>query len=105
MAVRSPARFASGPLPICGRGGGSEVAPALLVALDRLEERLEVALAEAVRPPSLDDLEEEGRPVGDRLGEDLEQVPAGVPVDQDVQAFAGRPTGGRRPARRSRASS
>src|SRR4051794_41012343 len=59
-------------------------APGLFV-LDRLEERLEVALPEAPRPVSLDDLEEEGGAILDRLGEDLEQVPFLVAVDEDPQ--------------------
>src|ERR1043165_7896352 len=63
----------------------SEGAAALLVALDGLEQRLEVPLAEALRAPPLDDLEEHRRPVGDGLGEDLQQVPVEVLVGQDVQ--------------------
>jgi hypothetical protein len=43
----------------------SEVAAALLLALDRLEERLEVALAEAERAVPLDDLEEDRRAVAE----------------------------------------
>src|ERR671922_1992602 len=55
-------------------GTASEVPPQLLLALDRLEERLEVALAEPARAVPLDDLVEHRRPVADRLGEDLEHV-------------------------------
>jgi hypothetical protein len=58
--------------------------PRLLLALDRLEERLEVALAEAERAVPLDDLEEHGRAVSERLGEDLQQVAVLVPVDEDA---------------------
>ncbi len=54
-------------------------APGLL-PLDRLEQRLEVPLAEPLRAVPLDQLEEHGRPVLDRLGEDLQQVPVLVPV-------------------------
>src|SRR3954454_2050351 len=54
-----------------------------LLALDRLEEGLEVALAEAARTLSLDDLEEERRPVGQRLAAHLQQVPAVVAVHED----------------------
>jgi non-specific serine/threonine protein kinase len=61
-----------------------KVAAQLLLALDRLEERLEVALAEAERAVPLDELEEHRRPVADRLGEDLQQVAVLVPVDQDA---------------------
>src|SRR3954449_4763384 len=62
----------------------SEVPSALLLALDRLEECLEVALAEAERAVPLDELEEDGGPVAGRLGEDLQQVAVLVPVDQDA---------------------
>src|SRR5919204_6192003 len=62
-----------------------EVAAQGLLALDRLEQRLEVALAEGGRAVPLDHLEEDGRPVLRRLGEDLEQVPVLVPVGQDLQ--------------------
>src|SRR4051794_37238100 len=62
---------------------GSEVASALLFALDRLEQRLEVALAEAERAVALDQLEEDRGPVTDGLGEDLQQVAVLVAVDQD----------------------
>ena len=60
------------------------VAAPVLLALDRLEERLEVALAEAERAVPLDQLEEDRRPVADRLGEDLQQVAVLVAVDQDA---------------------
>src|SRR5581483_4021520 len=62
-----------------------EVPAAGLLALDRLEERLEVALAEAHRPVPLDQLEEHRRPVLHRLGEDLQQVAVLVAVGEDLQ--------------------
>src|SRR5205823_9124727 len=62
-----------------------EVAAQGLFALDRLEQRLEVALAEGRRPVALDHLEEDRRPVLRRLREDLEQVPVLVTVGQDLQ--------------------
>src|SRR3954452_11307839 len=62
-----------------------EVAPPVLLALDRLEQGLEVAFAEAARAVALDDLEEHGRPVADRLREDLQQVALVVAVDQDAE--------------------
>src|SRR6185312_14313400 len=62
----------------------SEVAALGLLALDRLEQRLEVALAEAQRAVPLDELKEHGRTVADRLGEDLQQVAVLVAVDQDA---------------------
>src|SRR6476469_2167493 len=83
----------NGPLPGAhpelakgGEEGGplSEVAAPILLALDRLEECLEVALPEAQRAVSLDQLEEDGGPVTGRLGEDLQQVAVLVAVDQDA---------------------
>src|SRR4051794_37274821 len=62
-----------------------QVPATLLLALDRLEQGLEVALAEAERAVPLDQLEEHRRAVLHRLGEDLEQVAVLVAVDQDAQ--------------------
>src|SRR5262249_1660441 len=66
------------------RGGGLEVAAAGLFPLDRLEQGLEVALAEPLRAVPLDQLEEHGRPVLDRLGAHLQQVAVLVPVGEDL---------------------
>src|SRR5439155_8425057 len=66
------------------RKGPSQVAAFLLFPLDRLEQGLEVALAEPQRSMPLDQLEEDRGPVLHRLGEDLQQVPVLVPVDQDA---------------------
>src|SRR5437660_5892447 len=60
--------------PGYGASRGSEVAATRLLALDGLEQGLEVAGPEAPRPLPLDDLEEQGGAVGDGLGEDLEEV-------------------------------
>ena len=56
-----------------------------LLALDRLEQRLEVPDPEAARAVALDDLEEERRAVLDDLREELEQVPLLVAVRQDPE--------------------
>src|ERR687886_1133073 len=64
--------------------GRLQVAAPRLLALDRLEQRLEVAVAEAARTVALDDLEEDRRTVADRLGEDLQQVALVVAVDEDA---------------------
>ena len=56
---------------------------------ERFEERLEVSLAEALRTMPLDDLDEHGGAVLDRLAEDLEQVAFIVPVDQDAEIVNG----------------
>src|SRR5262245_54836884 len=72
----------------CGTGAPPESLqrPAAgLLALDRLEERLEIPLAEAARAVPLDYLEEQRRPVGHRLGEDLEHVPLVVAINEDAQ--------------------
>src|SRR3954449_7093272 len=61
-----------------------KVAAPLLLTLDRLEECLEVALAETERAMALDQLEEHGGPVAGGLGEDLQQVAVLVAVDQDA---------------------
>ncbi len=53
--------------------GGFDHAAAQLVALERLEQRLEVAFAEAIVALALDELEEHG--TKHRLREDLEQQP------------------------------
>src|SRR3954452_1743977 len=80
----APARDAwRGPSP--GWRSASEVSSPLLLALDRLEECLEVPLAEAARAVALDDLEEDRRPVADRLREDLQEVALVVAVDQDAE--------------------
>src|SRR5205807_4032442 len=57
-----------------GRATRLQVAACGLLALDGLEQRLEVALAEALAPFPLDDLEEQRRAVGDGAGEDLQQI-------------------------------
>src|SRR5205823_13864639 len=62
-----------------------EIAAECLLALDRLEERFEVSLAEAARPVALDHLEKERRPVLRRLREDLQQVAVLVAVDEDLE--------------------
>src|SRR5665811_1049999 len=56
------------------RSTGLQVAAAVLVAFDGLEQRLEVAFAETACAFTLDDLEEHGGSIGDGLGEDLQQV-------------------------------
>src|SRR5581483_3587707 len=63
---------------------GLQVAAERLLALDRLEERLEVAFAEGGRAVTLDHLEEHRRPVLRGLREDLEQIAVVVAVDEDL---------------------
>src|SRR5436305_4972067 len=65
----------------------SEIAAERLLALDRFEERLEVAVPEAARAVTLDHLEEERRPVLRRLREDLQQVAVVVAVGEDPQSL------------------
>src|SRR5579859_7223377 len=59
-----------------------EIAAERLLALDRLEQRLEVAVAEARRAVALDHLEEDRGPVLGRLREDLQQVAVVVAVGE-----------------------
>src|SRR5688500_8355078 len=66
-----------------------EVSAERLLALDRLEQRLEVADAEAARPVALDDLEEERRAVLHGPREDLEEVALLVPVGLDPELLEG----------------
>src|SRR5436309_12717353 len=56
-----------------------------LFAFDRLEQRLEVALAEATRTVAFDHLEEERRPVLRGLREDLQQVSLLIAIGEDAQ--------------------
>src|ERR1041384_4996767 len=62
-----------------------EVAAGGLFPLDGLEERLEVALAEALGAFALDDFVEEGGPVLDRLAEDLQEIALVVAVDENAE--------------------
>src|SRR5690606_40109531 len=61
------------PDPARARRHRSQVAAPLLFPLQGLEQCLEVALAEPAGAVPLDQLEEEGRPVLHRPGEDLQQ--------------------------------
>jgi hypothetical protein len=54
-----------------------------LFSFDAFEERLKVALSEALGTFAVDDFIEQGRPVGDRFCEDLEQIPFVVTVNQN----------------------
>ena len=56
-----------------------------LLALDRLEQRLEVTVAEAARAVPFDHLEEQRGPVLRGLREDLQQVAVVVAVGEDAQ--------------------
>src|SRR5688500_8322459 len=56
-----------------------------LLALDRLEQCLKMALPEAPGPAALDHLKEQGRPVGDRLRKDLQHVALVVPVNEAAE--------------------
>src|SRR4051794_29195063 len=82
-------RFASEKSLAAGTGiqVSSEVAASFLVTFDRFEQRFEVAFPEPLGAVPLDDLEEHCRPVGDRLGEDLEQVPVVVAIGENVRAL------------------
>lgn len=63
----------------------SKVSSLALVDFDGLEEGLEVTCSKALVVPSLDDFNEEGWSVLERLGEDLQQISLLIVVHQDVQ--------------------
>src|SRR5208282_2485785 len=63
----------------------SQCSAQILLAFNRLEQSLEVSLAEAAGATPLDHLEEQRRPIGDRLGENLQHVAFVVPIDQDAK--------------------
>ena len=67
------------------RRSGLQVAAAVLFDLEGLEEGFEVALAETLASTAADDLEEEGRPILQWLGEELEKVAFVVRVHQDPE--------------------
>src|SRR5580658_1550111 len=62
---------------------GSKIPAAILVALDGLEECFEVSLPKPSCPLSLNYFKEDSRSIGQSLGEDLEQVPLVVTVDEN----------------------
>src|SRR5689334_1514382 len=64
-----------------------QVAARRLLALDRLEQGLEVPLAEAPRALPFDDLVEERRPVLHRLGENLQQIAVRITVDENAEGL------------------
>src|ERR1043165_4515699 len=93
----SPARPSNRSQPGCSRPGGScrrlQGAAADLIELHRLEQRAEVAFAEALVTFTLDDLEEDR--TDHRLGEDLQQQAAAgraiegdLPLLQVLQVFS-----------------
>src|SRR5207302_9239347 len=86
--ARDGARAARATPPAAARCRGrrpSEVPAQSLFALDRLEQRLEVPVAEAARAVTLDHLEEESGTVLGGLGEDLQQVAVVVAVGEDAE--------------------
>lgn len=63
----------------------SQIPAQLLLPLNRLEQTLEVSRSESLKVVPLDDLDEHGRPIHQRLGEQLQQIPALVKINQNVQ--------------------
>ena len=57
----------------------------MLIHLDALKERLEVASTEALMVVPLNDLDKDCRPILEGLGEDLEQVTVIVVIDENPQ--------------------
>src|SRR5262249_30532423 len=82
---REPSRRYGSMMNSFGGEYSSQSPTSRLFAFDRLEQGLEVPLAEAARAVALDHLEEQGRAVLDRLGEDLQKVALVVAVHEDSQ--------------------
>lgn len=64
----------------------NQVPTELLLPLNRLKQRLEVPGAESREVMTLDDLDKDGGSIQQMLGEQLEEVPTLVKVDQNIQA-------------------
>lgn len=64
-----------------------QVAPEVLLALNRLEQTFEVTRTEAIEVVPLDDLDENRRPIHQMLCEELQQVTTLVEVDQNIQTL------------------
>src|ERR1022692_2834266 len=84
-ALKAPRAVGPGPAGVPGVCAGLEIAAAVLLSLDRLEQGFEVALAEAFRSVSFDHLEEHRGPVLHGPGENLQQVAVFVPVGENLQ--------------------
>jgi hypothetical protein len=70
---------------VCDRSAWLQIPAKILLALERLEQRLEVSGPEALRTLSLDDLVKERRAILHRLREDLKQIPFFVAIDENTQ--------------------
>lgn len=57
----------------------------MLLPLKRLKQTLEIPRPKPIKLMALDDLHKHRRPVSDMLRKDLQQIPALVKVDQDIQ--------------------
>src|SRR5882757_4511492 len=64
-----------------------QIASPVLLFLERLEERFEIALTETLGAFALNDLEKERRSILNRLGEDLEQITLVVAIDQNAESL------------------
>src|SRR5260370_8457285 len=64
-----------------------QIASCGLFALDRFEERFEIAFAETLRAFALNDLKKERWPVLDRFGKDLQQITFVVAINQNAELF------------------
>src|SRR5262249_10799618 len=65
----------------------SQIASRSLFALDGLEQRLEIAFAEALRPFALNDFEKERRTIFHRLGENLEQITFVIAINKNPESL------------------
>src|SRR5947209_5482005 len=85
MRARDSARAPERERSEAERSEGLQIPAQSLLALDRLEQRLEVALAERGRAVPFDHFEEQRRAVLRRLREDLQEIAVVVSVGEDAQ--------------------
>lgn len=66
-----------------------QISPFGLFSLDSLEQALEITRTEPIKVVALDDLNEYGRPIHQRLSEQLQEISALVEIDEDVKLLQG----------------
>src|SRR5437660_12731071 len=64
-----------------------EISSAFLFFLQGFKQRLEISFPETLRAFALNDLEEQSRPILNRLGKNLEQIAFVIAIDQNPKTF------------------